>query len=363
MTLPRQVTHIRLHKLFVRALFGKYSFFTFSGICMNVAIIGAGGWGTALALVLSQNDHHVTLWAREPSTVLTMQQQRTNPHYLPGVNIPSSISITHNPAAITSAELVVVAVPTQFIRPAFQTYSFDVRDKAVVSVCKGVERGTLLRVSQILDDVAGVGLQQFADLTGPSHAEEVARSLPTTVVAASKNEELAKVVQKTFARPTFRVYYSNDLIGAELGGAVKNVMAIAAGIVDGLGLGDNTKAALITRGLAEITRLGVAMGAQERTFSGLSGLGDLIVTCSSRHSRNRAVGEKIGKGMSLEEITASTHQVAEGVSSTESVRALARRARVEMPIVEKVYETLFEGKPAQAAMQELMTREHKAEYW
>jgi glycerol-3-phosphate dehydrogenase (NAD(P)+) len=330
---------------------------------MNVAIIGAGGWGTALALVLAANDHHVTLWARDPATVLAMQQQRTNPEYLPGVAIPDGIVLTHNPADTASAGLVVVAVPTQFIRSAFQTYSFDVQDKIVVSVCKGVERGTLLRVSQVLADVAGVELTQFADLTGPSHAEEVARALPTTVVAASKNEDVAKIVQRTFARPTFRVYYSNDLIGAELGGAVKNVMAIAAGIIDGLGLGDNTKAALITRGLAEITRLGVAMGAQERTFSGLSGLGDLIVTCSSRHSRNRAVGEKIGKGMTLQDIMASTHQIAEGVSSTESVRALARRASVEMPIVEKVYETLFEGKPAPLAMQELMTREHKAEYW
>jgi glycerol-3-phosphate dehydrogenase (NAD(P)+) len=330
---------------------------------MNVAVIGAGGWGTALALVLAANDHTVTLWARELSTVMTMRETRSNPQYLPGVHIPETIHITHHPADIASAGLAVVAIPTQFIRSAFQIYQFDISDKIVVSVCKGIERGTLLRVSEILHDVAGVGLPQFADLTGPSHAEEVARALPTTVVAAAIDADVAKIVQKTFSRPTFRVYHTQDLIGAELGGSVKNVMAIAAGIVDGLGMGDNTKAALITRGLAEITRLGVAIGAQERTFSGLSGLGDLIVTCASRHSRNRAVGEKIGKGMTLAEIMQHSHQVAEGVSSTESVRALARKHNVEMPIVEKVYETLFEQKNPRVAMQELMTREHKAEIW
>ncbi len=330
---------------------------------MNVSIIGAGGWGTALALMLSANKHNVTLWAREQSTVLTMLQTRTNPHYLPGITIPDDIHITHKPEDILLAELVVIAVPTQFIRAAFRTYDFRVHDKIVVSVCKGVERGTLLRVSEVLRDVANVDMKRFADLTGPSHAEEVARALPTTVVAASLDEGVAKIVQKTFSRPTFRVYYSSDLIGAELGGAVKNVMAIAAGIVDGLGMGDNTKAALITRGLAEITRLGVAMGADARTFSGLSGLGDLIVTCSSRHSRNRGVGEKIGRGITLAEIIGGTHQVAEGISSTESVRELARKHGVEMPIVEKVFQVLFEQKPAQLAMHELMTREHKPENW
>jgi glycerol-3-phosphate dehydrogenase (NAD(P)+) len=332
-------------------------------IMANVAVIGAGGWGTALALVVAENAHRVTLWARDESTVRTMQTARRNESYLPGIAIPQQIDITHKPDAVSDADLVVVAVPTQFIRAAFEQFRFDVRQKLVVSVCKGVERGTLLRVSEVLHDVAAIDMERFADLTGPSHAEEVARALPTTVVAASHSEATAKIVQQTFSRPTFRVYYSNDLVGAELGGAVKNVMAIAAGIVDGLGMGDNTKAALITRGLAEITRLGVAMGAHERTFSGLSGLGDLIVTCASRHSRNRAVGEKIGRGMTLADIMAGTQQVAEGVSSTESVRALARKHGVEMPIVEKVYETLFEGKAPTLAMQELMTRGHKAEYW
>ena len=330
---------------------------------MKVAVLGAGGWGTALALVLSANNHAVTLWAREKSTVATIRETATNPQYLPGVSIPSTLHVTHHADDIAPAELVVVAIPTQFIRSAFVHYKFALDDKIVVSVCKGIERGTLLRVSQILQDTAGIDMMRFADLTGPSHAEEVARALPTTVVAASYSEEIAKIVQKTFSRPTFRVYHSTDVIGAELGGAVKNVMAIAAGIVDGLGLGDNTKAALITRGLAEITRLGTAMGANPITFSGLSGLGDLIVTCASRHSRNRAVGEKIGRGMTLSEIIRGTQQVAEGISSTESVRELARKQGVEMPIVEKVYQVLFEGKPCHIAMQELMTREHKAEHW
>lgn len=330
---------------------------------MNVVILGAGGWGTALALVVSANNHDVTLWARSRETVRTIQTTRFNPDYLAGISIPEVIAITNDPECLRYADLVVIAIPTQFIRTAFGMYGFSLEHSIVVSVCKGIERGTLLRVSQILEQVGGMDVQRFADLTGPSHAEEVARELPTTVVAASLNEDVAKIVQKTFSRPRFRVYYSRDLVGAELGGAVKNVMAIAAGIIDGLQLGDNTKAALITRGLAEITRLGVAMGADARTFAGLSGLGDLIVTCSSRHSRNRSVGEKIGSGLTLAEITTGTQQVAEGVSSTESVRALAHSFSVEMPIVEKVYQILFKNMSPEQAMHELMTREHKAETW
>jgi glycerol-3-phosphate dehydrogenase (NAD(P)+) len=330
---------------------------------MNISVLGAGGWGTALALVLSANDHAVTLWARNEDTIGQMRRTRINSAYLPGVVIPDAINLTHDPKEANAAEMLVIAIPTQFIRPAFADYGLDAEGKIIVSTSKGVERGTLMRVSEILRDAAGVEARKFAALTGPSHAEEVARQLPTTVVAASESEDIAKLVQRVFTRSTFRVYHSTDVIGAELGGAVKNVIAISAGIVDGLGMGDNTKAALITRGLAEITRLGVALGANPITFSGLSGLGDLIVTCASRHSRNRAVGEQIAKGKTMEQIRRETQQVAEGVFSSESVYALSKKVGVEMPIAHKVYEVLFENKPAPQAMHELMTREVKPEHW
>jgi glycerol-3-phosphate dehydrogenase (NAD(P)+) len=330
---------------------------------MNISVVGAGGWGTALALVLSANNHKVTLWARSQDIIAQMRRSRINSAYLPGVVIPSTVHLTHSVEETTEADLVLVAIPTQFIRPAFEEFNFTVKNKIVVSVSKGIERGTLLRVSEILRNVASVPIEQFVSLTGPSHAEEVARELPTTVLAAAQNEEIAKMVQKAFTRPSFRVYHSSDVIGAELGGAVKNVIAISAGIVDGLGMGDNTKAALITRGLAEITRLGVALGANALTFSGLSGLGDLVVTCASKHSRNRSVGEQIALGKTLEQICRETQQVAEGVFSSESVFALSKKVGVEMPIVEKVYEVLFENKPANQAMHELMTREAKPENW
>jgi glycerol-3-phosphate dehydrogenase (NAD(P)+) len=330
---------------------------------MIISVLGAGGWGTALALVLSANNHAVTLWARNADVVAQMCRSRINATYLPGVVIPETIRLTDSATEASDAELIVVAIPTQFIRPAFVDNAFDVLGKIVVSVSKGIERGTLMRVSEILHSAAGVQFHNFAALTGPSHAEEVARELPTTVLAASDNESIAKMVQQVFSRPSFRVYHSTDVIGAELGGAVKNVIAISAGIVDGLGMGDNTKAALITRGLAEITRLGTALGAQALTFSGLSGLGDLVVTCASKHSRNRAVGEQIARGKTLEQIHRETQQVAEGVVSAESVFALSQTVGVEMPIVQKVYEVLFENKPVREAMYELMTREAKPEQW
>jgi glycerol-3-phosphate dehydrogenase (NAD(P)+) len=330
---------------------------------MNISVLGAGGWGTALALVVSANNHKVTLWARSQDTIAQMRRSRINSAYLPGVVIPETMHLTHSVEETANADLVVLAIPTQFIRPALEEFAFDIKNKVVVSVSKGIERGTLLRVSEVLRHVAGVQDDQFVSLTGPSHAEEVAREFATTVLAAAHNEDLAKMVAKVFTRPSFRVYHSSDVIGAELGGAVKNVIAISAGIVDGLGLGDNTKAALITRGLAEITRLGVALGANPLTFSGLSGLGDLVVTCASKHSRNRAVGEQIAKGKTLDQIRRETQQVAEGVFSSESVYALSKKVGVEMPIVQKVYEVLFDNKPCKQAMHELMTRESKPENW
>ena len=330
---------------------------------MNISVLGAGGWGTALALILSANKHEVTLWARNEDFVRQVSRTRINSAYLPGVPIPESIEITHSIAKANAAEMLVIAIPTQFIRTAIQDFGIQAEGKIVVSASKGIERGTLMRISEIMRDSARVQDSLFSALTGPSHAEEVARELPTTVVAASASEEVAKLVQNAFTRPSFRVYHTTDVAGAELGGAVKNIIAISAGIVDGLGMGDNTKAALITRGLAEITRLGGALGAMPATFAGLSGLGDLIVTCQSRHSRNRAVGEQIAKGKTLEQIRRETQQIAEGVFSAESVHALACKLNVEMPIVAKVYEVLFENKPPMIAMHELMTREAKPELW
>jgi glycerol-3-phosphate dehydrogenase (NAD(P)+) len=330
---------------------------------MNISVLGAGGWGTALALIVSANKHNVTLWARNEDFVRQVSRTRINSAYLPGVPIPESIAITHSIDEANAADMIVIAIPTQFIRTAIQDFGIRAEGKIVVSASKGIERGTLMRISEIMRDAARVPDSLFAALTGPSHAEEVARELPTTVVAASASEEVAKLVQNAFTRPFFRVYHSSDVAGAELGGAVKNIIAISAGIVDGLGMGDNTKAALITRGLAEIARLGSALGAIPQTFAGLSGLGDLIVTCQSRHSRNRAVGEQIAKGKTLEQIRRETQQIAEGVFSAESVHALARKLDVEMPIVAKVYEVLFENKPPMSAMHELMTREAKPELW
>jgi glycerol-3-phosphate dehydrogenase (NAD(P)+) len=330
---------------------------------MNISVLGAGGWGTALALIVSANKHNVTLWARNEDFVRQVSRTRINSAYLPGVPIPESIAITHSIDEANAADMIVIAIPTQFIRTAIRDFGIRAEGKIVVSASKGIEQGTLMRISEIMRDAARVQDSLFAALTGPSHAEEVARELPTTVVAASASEEVAKLVQNAFTRPFFRVYHSSDVAGAELGGAVKNIIAISAGIVDGLGMGDNTKAALITRGLAEIARLGSALGAIPQTFAGLSGLGDLVVTCQSRHSRNRAVGEQIAKGKTLEQIRRETQQIAEGVFSAESVHALARKLGVEMPIVAKVYEVLFENKSPMSAMHELMTREAKPELW
>ncbi len=330
---------------------------------MQVTVIGAGGWGTALAFVLSTNGHDTILWGRDASVVQTINTQKINPVYLPDVKVDSGIKATIDPVFAMSSDIVVVAIPTQFIRPSLATYGLDVRGKLIVNVSKGIEQSSLFRISDVMQEIAGTPPENYVVLTGPSHAEEVCRKMPTTVVAASTSQEQSKLVQSLFNSEVFRVYTSADVIGAEIGGAVKNVIAIAAGVIDGLGLGDNTKAALITRGLAEITRLGVAMGANPLTFSGLSGLGDLVVTCASKHSRNRRVGEMLGKGMSMEEINATMKQIAEGVFSTKSVFGLAQKIGVEMPITENMFEIIFQGRKAHDALRTLMTRQSKSEHW
>lgn len=329
---------------------------------MNIAVLGAGGWGTALACLAADNGHRVVLWARHQQVVDRINSSRENVEYLPGVRIPTGVEADVDPAAVSAADMVISAIPTQYVRAVLQSYRFPLRGKLIVNAAKGIERGTHLRISQVFRDVLGTPSDEYAVLSGPSHAEEVARGVPTTVVVASTSETAAEIVQRAMSTPTFRIYRSLDVVGVELGGALKNVIAIAAGIVDGLAMGDNTKAALVTRGLAEISRLGTELGANPLTFSGLSGLGDLFVTCTSRYSRNRLVGERIGRGESLDEIVASMTMVAEGIATTISALELASDYGIEMPIAEQVYCILFEGKDPRAAITELMTRQMKREH-
>ncbi len=331
---------------------------------MHIAVLGAGGWGTTLAILLSNNSHRVTLWSFKEEDAARMRSSRENALFLPGVHIPPAVEITSNLlAAASGKEMLVAATPSQFLRPVMsQLKSLTFDGTIVVNVAKGIENGTLMTMSEmLLDALPRLPASSVATLSGPSHAEEVSRQIPTTVVAASKDIETAKKVQAVFMVPHFRVYASNDLKGVEIGGSLKNVIAIAAGIVDGANLGDNTKAALMTRGIAEIARVGVALGAHVRTFSGLSGIGDLMVTCMSHHSRNRHVGVEIGKGRKLREILGEMVMVAEGVATTQSAFELANRVGVEVPIVSEVHKILFEGKDPLKACHDLMTRDPKGE--
>jgi glycerol-3-phosphate dehydrogenase (NAD(P)+) len=334
-----------------------------TGQSRKVAIIGCGGWGTALALLLDRRGHEVALWGVEPDYVRQMQRTRLNPRYLPGVEVPASVALESDLSrCVPQSEVVVAATPTLYLRSVCERMArYLAPGRLVVSVAKGIEEGTLLLGSQIVEAVCGQGLR-LAGLYGPSHAEEVARMLPTTVVATSRDEETARLAQGVFMGPTFRVYTNLDVLGVELGAALKNVIAIAAGMCDGLGFGDNAKSALLTRGLAEIARLGVAMGARAETFAGLTGLGDLITTCISPYGRNRAVGIRIARGESLEQIVASMDQVAEGIRTTRSACALADRCGVEMPISRAVHAVLFEGKNPLAAGMQLMERAPRPEH-
>ncbi|ROL58878.1 NAD(P)H-dependent glycerol-3-phosphate dehydrogenase [Bacteroidetes/Chlorobi group bacterium ChocPot_Mid] len=330
----------------------------------KIGIIGAGGWGTSVAKVLSENSHKVILWSHEKDVVEEINKSHTNSKYLPGVLLLNShIKASYNVSDLRFCDFYVLAVPTQHIREVFELYKFHLKDKIIVNLSKGIEKNTLMRVSQILRDVAGVSEQHYVVLTGPSHAEEVSRCTPTTIVAASEVIENARQIQNIFSNKYFRVYTSEDVIGCEIGGALKNVIAIAAGIIDGLGIGDNTKAALITRGLAGMGRLGVALGANHKTFFGLSGLGDLVVTCNSKHSRNRYVGEQIGKGRKLKEILSEMKMIAEGVETTISAYQLSQKHQVELPITEQVHRILFDDVNPLEAIANLMTRETKHEWW
>ncbi|KPK61973.1 MAG: hypothetical protein AMK73_07085 [Planctomycetes bacterium SM23_32] len=330
---------------------------------VRAAVIGCGGWGTALAILLARSGHEAVIWGVEPHYVRQMADTRLNPRYLPGVEMPTSVGLSAEMAeCVPGADVVVVATPTLYLRSVCERLARHLREgQLVVNVAKGIEEETLLLGSQVVEDVCGAGLR-LAGLYGPSHAEEVARRLPTTVVATGRDGAAARQTQGVFMCPTFRVYTNTDVTGVELGAALKNVIAIAAGMCDGLGFGDNAKSALLTRGLAEIARLGVAMGARAETFAGLTGLGDLITTCISPYGRNRAVGMRIAKGERLEQILAGMDQVAEGVRTTRSACALAERHEVEMPICRGVYAVLFEGKDPLEAGRELMERAPRPEH-
>jgi glycerol-3-phosphate dehydrogenase (NAD(P)+) len=327
----------------------------------KISVLGTGGWGTALSIVLHNKGHNVTLWGSTPDYVEYLKKHRENEKYLKGIEIPSDLKITSDIAETQiETDLIVIAIPTPYVRKTIKPFkNHYLPGTPIVSVIKGIENETLMRGSEILRDV--LGEQPIALLLGPSHAEEVARKLPTTVVIACNDIQVAKEIQDIFITERFRVYTNTDVIGVEIGTSVKNVIAIAAGICDGLGFGDNSKAALITRGLAEMMRLGVAMGGQRDTFSGLAGLGDLITTCVSPYGRNRLVGEQIAKGKKLSQILEEMDQVAEGILTTKSVCKLANKYNVEMPITKEIYNVLFEDKDPIKAVNELMVREPKSE--
>ena len=331
---------------------------------MRIAVLGAGSWGTTLSILLAENSHQVSLWSYRKEDAERIRATRENPAFLPGILIPPAVRVEDDlEASVEGAEMIVGAVPSQFLRSVVcRLKRLPTAGLTVVNVAKGVENNTLMTMSEMLHDtLPELPASSIATLSGPSHAEEVSRRIPTTVVAASADMETARRVQQAFMLPYFRVYASNDIRGVEIGGSLKNVIAIAAGIIDGADLGDNTKAAVMTRGIAEIARVGVAMGAHIRTFSGLSGIGDLMVTCMSRHSRNRYVGVEIGKGRKLADIVGGMVMVAEGIATTESAFALARRVGVEVPIIAEVYRVLFEEKDPLIACHDLMTRDPKGE--
>jgi len=331
---------------------------------MKISVLGAGGWGTTLGILLHYNGHDVTLWEYRKSYANKLNKKRENVDLLPGIKIPKEINITTNlEESTTDQHLIVLAVPSQFLRGVVKKIKFqNIKEAILVSVAKGIEKNTLLTMSQMLQDVhPSLGDEQIGVLSGPSHAEEVAKMIPTTITAASTSLDTAKSIQTAFMTSYFRVYSSTDILGVELGGAFKNVIAIGAGIIDGAKFGDNTKAAIMTRGVAEISRLGLAMGARPETFAGLSGMGDLIVTCMSRHSRNRYVGEQIGAGKKLKQVLKSMEMVAEGVETSRSASQLAKKFDVETPITNEVYKILFEDKNPIRATTDLMTRGMKTE--
>lgn len=326
----------------------------------KVAVLGDGAWGTALAMVLVERGASVIQWSHSPDVAEEMQSTRENHKYLPGYTIPDGVTISSRPDFLDRADLIVSVVPSRYLRSVLESLkdSFN-QGRPFVSATKGLELEGRTRATEIIASV--IGNRPMAVLSGPSHAEEVAARMPTAVVAASNDPGLALRVQDLFTTERFRVYTSDDPLGVELGGALKNVLSIAGGMVDGLGFGDNTKAALLTRGQAEMVRLGVALGGQAPTFHGLSGMGDLVVSCVSRHGRNRQIGESIGKGKGLEEALSLIPGVPEGVTTCKAVMDYARDNDVDMPICTEIHEVLYAGKDPLAAVRDLMTRQQKDE--
>lgn len=332
------------------------------GIAMaDISIIGAGSWGIALALLLHKNGHHITVWSIIQEEIDMLSKEHEHKEKLPGVKLPEDMEFTTDlEAAVKGKDILVLAVPSPFTRSTSHSMKEYVGEgQVIVNVAKGIEEKSLLTLSQIIEEE--IPQAKVAVLSGPSHAEEVGRSIPTTIVVGAKEKTTAEWLQNIFMNEAFRVYISPDVLGIELGAALKNVVALAAGIADGLGYGDNTKAALITRGITEIARLGTAMGGRFETFCGLTGIGDLIVTCASMHSRNRRAGILIGKGYSMEEAMKEVKMVVEGVYSAKAAMALAKKYDVQIPIIEQVNAVLFDGKEAGAAVKELMIRDKKLE--
>ncbi len=326
----------------------------------NISVIGSGSWGTTLANHLAEKGFHVKLWSYEKGLVDEIKRTGINSIYLPGIPLSHNIEVTDDlDVALKDARYILSVVPAQFTRSVFSSAAHYLpEDAVIVSASKGIEHGSLLTVSSILENLIG---RKVSVLSGPSFAEEVIKKLPTAVTIASHDNEIAVLLQDLFTTEYFRVYTNNDVLGVELGGALKNVMAIASGISDGLGLGTSTRAALITRGLAEMTRLGVAMGASEKTFGGLSGIGDLVLTCTGTLSRNYTVGFRLGRGETLDNILSGMKMVAEGVATSESAFELSKQHTVEMPIVEQIYLVIKENKKPSDAVRELMTRSPKSE--
>jgi glycerol-3-phosphate dehydrogenase (NAD(P)+) len=332
---------------------------------LKVAVLGGGSWGTSLAVLLHSSSHLVKVWEFYPERARAMREARENVDMLPGIKIPDEIVITSEmDEAVIRMDVVTVVVPSHGLRATVEKATpFLKGNETLVIATKGIEQGTLKRMSEVTREVTGFPEDRIAVLVGPSHAEEVSRGVPTLAVSASASEATAKRIQDVFMTPTFRVYTNTDVVGVECGASLKNVIAIAAGVCDGLGFGDNAKGALLTRGLAEMTRLGVKMGARQTTFSGLAGLGDMVTTCISTHSRNRYVGHEVGKGKTIKEVLSGMVMVAEGVRTTKSAVDLAERHQVEMPIAAEVFNILFKDKPVKEAIRDLMLRSPKPEIW
>ena len=330
---------------------------------MKICVVSNGSYGTALSKVLCENKHDVTLWGRDKDYIAQMNEIRENTRYLKGIKLPENLKLSSDlEVATKGVELILLATPTQYMRGSLeQLAALKLDNPLLVNVAKGIEVKSLKRISEVTQEIFPDN-HRYVMLAGPSHAEEIMQSLPTAVVAASENEDDAKLVQEAFMNGYFRVYTSDDVVGVELGGALKNIFAIAAGIMDGMGYGDNTKAALMTRGIVEKARLGQALGGKALTFNGLSGIGDLIVTCTSKHSRNRFVGASLGKGKTMEQISEEMGpSVAEGVKTTESAYMLARKLKVDTPIIDETYAVLYQGADPHQALNRLMGRDAKQE--